>query len=237
VTALVSVVVPVYNGARYLAQAIDSVLAQDYRPLELIVVDDGSEDESAAIARGYPAVRLVRQANRGHGAAKNVGIEVCRGELLAFLDADDLWEPQKLRAQVAYLTAHPECGAVVCRQRIRATEGTCLPAWLVERLARERIAGAPVAFVPSALMVRRTALNRIGTFDPSYRHGNDSDWFFRARDAGLSVGIVEQVLLLRRFHSTNLSYETSSMQADLLRVVRSSLARRATRGSSPPEAV
>jgi glycosyltransferase involved in cell wall biosynthesis len=234
---LVSVVIPVYNGQDYLRAAIHSVLAQDYRPLEVVVVDDGSRDDSAAIAQSFPDVRYLHQENQGHAAAKNTGISAARGELIAFLDADDLWEPGKLTAQVAYLSAHPEAGAVVCRQRIFQEPGTTLPAWLEERLARDRISGAPPAFIPSALLVRRAALNKVGTFNTGYRHGNDSDWFFRARDAEVTVAVVPDVLIARRFHAANLSRETDAMQGDLLRVVKASFDRRraaALRDGSPP---
>jgi glycosyltransferase involved in cell wall biosynthesis len=232
-TPLVSAIVPVFNGRDYLGAALQSILAQDYGNLEVIVVDDGSEDGTAAVARSYDAVRVLSQENRGHAAAKNTGIAAARGEFLGFLDADDLWEPGKLTAQVAHLAAHSDVGAVVCRQRIFADPGTTLPGWLEERLAREHIAGAPAAFIPSALLARRTALEQVGGFDVRFRHGNDSDWFFRARDAGVRVDVLPEVLIARRFHSSNLSYETNAMQADLLRVVKASFDRRRGAGSGP----
>jgi glycosyltransferase involved in cell wall biosynthesis len=106
---LISCIVPVYNSERYLGETLDSILAQTYRPLEIIVVDDGSTDGTAAVAAGYGhRVRYVRQANAGEAAARNRGLNVAEGEFVAFDDADDLWHPEKLERQVARLEHRPE---------------------------------------------------------------------------------------------------------------------------------
>src|SRR5437867_2556724 len=116
----VSVVIPVYNGERYLADAIQSVLDQTYENFEVIVVDDGSTDESAAVAKRFgEAIRYVHQANGGVSKARNTGIAEARGVYLAFLDQDDLWLPDKLSVQVAYLDSHPEVGAVYCQCEVK----------------------------------------------------------------------------------------------------------------------
>lgn len=111
-TPLISVMIGVYNGAAYLGEAIDSVLAQDYRPLELIVVDDGSDDGSGDVARQYPEVRCVSQERRGAGAARNAGVELAGGDFFAFLDADDRFTPGKLARQMEALAADPALEAV-----------------------------------------------------------------------------------------------------------------------------
>ena len=108
----ISVVIPAYNHGRFLREAIDSVLAQTYAPLEIIVVDDGSTDDTEQIVRSYgDRVRYIRQQNAGVGAARNNGIANARGEYVAFLDSDDLWLPEKLAVQVEYMRRHPECAA------------------------------------------------------------------------------------------------------------------------------
>src|SRR5512143_4014499 len=113
---LVSVVMPVYNGARYLRQALESALNQTYRPLEIIVVDDGSTDETSAILAEFGSrIRAIRQKNPGSAAARNAALQAAHGEIIAFLDADDLWLPQKLEVQVAYLRAHPDVELVATR--------------------------------------------------------------------------------------------------------------------------
>src|ERR1043165_3045241 len=123
---LVSVIIPVYNGARHLRAALESVFAQTYRSFEVIVVDDGSVDESAIIAQSFPEVRYIHQTNCGVAAARNHGIEAARGEFLAFLDQDDLWTPDKLRLQIEYLLSHPEIGYTLTRQKFFLDPGATL---------------------------------------------------------------------------------------------------------------
>jgi glycosyltransferase involved in cell wall biosynthesis len=110
-----SAVIPAYNAEAWLGQAIESALAQEEVALEVVVVDDGSTDGTAEVLATFgDRIRLVRQANRGLPAARNAGIAAARGDLVAFLDADDTWEPSKSRRQLAYLAAHPACGLVFC---------------------------------------------------------------------------------------------------------------------------
>src|SRR6267154_1483950 len=116
----VSVVIPVYNGERYLADAIQSVLDQTYQKFEVIVVDDGSTDGSARVAKRFGgAIRYVHQSNGGVSKARNTGITLAQGTYLAFLDQDDLWLPDKLAVQVAYLDSHPEVGVVYCQCEVK----------------------------------------------------------------------------------------------------------------------
>jgi glycosyltransferase involved in cell wall biosynthesis len=219
---LASVVVPVYNGELYLADALDSISAQDYCPFQVIVVDDGSEDNTAEIARSYKEVRYIYQTNQGHAMAKNVGISAAQGEFIAFLDADDLWTPNKLSAQISYHLDHPQVGYTIAKQRIFLEPGAVAPSWYKTEFLLED----HMAFIPSALVVRRSVFDQIGDFDSSYRHGNDADWFFRAKDAGIPMGILSETLLLRRIHGSNLSYETQSMKSDLLLALKMSIGRK-----------
>src|ERR1700694_2891614 len=105
---LVSCIVPVYNGERYLRSALESIFAQDYRPLEVIVVDDGSSDKSAVIAQDFKQVRYMHQTNQGVATARNAGLAAARGEFIAFLDQDDLWMSDKLSIQIEHLLKNPE---------------------------------------------------------------------------------------------------------------------------------
>ena len=218
---LVTVIIPVFNGERYLAAALDSVFAQHYRPLEVIVVDDGSTDGTAQIARRYAEVHYRYQDNQGHGAARNHGISVSRGGLIAFLDADDLWLPTKLSAQVAYLQQHPEVGCVIARMQVILDASTSWPA----SLNYEHYASNPVCYLPSALVTRRRILDKIGLFETHLRHASDSEWFLRVHDSGIGIGVVPAVLLQRRIHATNLSRE-KLVTAETLAVVRASIQRR-----------
>lgn len=217
---LVSIITPVYNGARYLAATIESVLAQEYAPLEFIVVDDGSTDESAAIARAYPSVNLITQANRGVANARNTGLAVARGELIALIDQDDLWLPGKLQAQVARLLAEPELGYTRTYQRLLIEEGVDPSAWIDEALEVDH----PSA-IPSSWLVRASIFDQIGGFDPHYVTASDSDWLFRAKDAGIPSVILPETYVLWRIHQQNQSWDIDRAQKELLDVVRRSIMR------------
>lgn len=219
---LVSVIIPVYNGDCYLAEAIDSVLAQTYQSIELIVVDDGSTDRTAAIAQSYRNVRYIFQANQGNGIAKNTGILAANGEFIAFLDADDLWQSHKLSAQVNHLLNYPDIDYVLCQMHTFLGAGIDWPNWV----KKDQIESDVPAYIPSALTIRKRAIEKIGNFNPTYKYSNDADWFFRAQDAGILNFVIPQVLLSRRIHDTNLSHQTQSMNSELLQIVKSSVSRK-----------
>ncbi len=218
-THLVSCIVPVYNGEDYLSQTLDSILAQTYEPLQVIVVDDGSTDGTPAVAERYGArVQYVRQANAGQAAALNRGLELARGEWAAFLDADDLWEPHKTMQQLELLRAQPELGgAVTMVQNV----------WLDDvrdeeaRLQDHRHARPLQGYYFSALLVSRRALAQVGSFDPTLRHAAAADWFLRASLSGVQVGLVPEVLVWRRLHKDSLSHAgAEASRAEHLRVFK-----------------
>ncbi len=218
---LVSAIIPVYNGARFLAPALDSIVAQDYRPLEVILVDDGSTDGTADIARRYD-VRYVYQPNQGSAAARNAGIAAAQGELLAFLDADDLWTPDKLRVQVAYLLERPDVGYVLTHMHVFLEPGMPWPA----ALNRAYYEQDPTCYGTGTLLARREVFDRVGRFDGSFSPSEDSDWFLRARDAGIAMGVVPEILLHRRLHDENVTNDTQAVTLGLLLAFRASLQRR-----------
>ena len=154
---LVSVVVPVHNGERFLEPALDSVLGQDYTPLEVLVVDDGSIDGSANLVRRYDRVRYVWQANQGVAVARNRGILASRGEILAFLDQDDLWRPRKLSRQVGCLQGDPGLGYVLAWQHL-FTEPDCK----VPAVCRDLVETDHVGYFPGTLVARRWAFDSRG---------------------------------------------------------------------------
>ena len=220
----ISVVVTVHRGARYLAAALHSILAQPHRPLEVIVVDDGPPDGSERIAReAGPEVRYVRRPDRGPGAAKNEGIEMADSEILAFLDQDDLWEPGKLDAQLPAL-AGGETDAVF--GHVREFVVSDLPNDISLRAPAPRAPG----WVPGAMLIRRTALERVGPFSGAWRVGEWIEWFARARDAGLEMRMLDEVVLARRLHGENRTLREADARGEYARVLWESLARR--RGAS-----
>ena len=220
--AEVSVIVPAFNGERFLAESLRSALAQTLPPLEVIVVDDGSSDGTAEIAESFgEPVRCIRQENRGVAAARNRGLSVTRGEFIAFLDHDDLWPADKLELQVLALRSDP--GVDIVTGRMRVLGGT-VPgrAWSAED-EREAPGGA---HLPAAL-IRRSAFDRIGPLDEGVGGASDDlDWVVRARDLGLRTLTLDAVTLLYRWHGGNSSTDIDSAAEGQLAAVKASLDRR-----------
>jgi glycosyltransferase involved in cell wall biosynthesis len=212
----------VYNAEQYLAAAIESVLAQDHTPVEIIVVDDGSTDASGGIARSYAAVHYIRQTNLGASAARNAGIAIAQGAFLAFLDADDSWMPNKCRVQLAYMLQHPDVGFSFTWQRFMFEPGVVAPQWFPGQLLEQD----HVAYIPSTLMVRKAAFDRVGGFDIALNRGEDTEWLLRAKDCGVPMGVVQETLLLRRVHSGNVSLMRPPDYGLLLRLLQQSIDRR-----------
>jgi glycosyltransferase involved in cell wall biosynthesis len=227
---LVSVIIPVYNGARYLRAALESVFAQTYRNFEVIVVDDGSVDDSGVIAQSFPEVRYIHQTNQGVAAARNHAIEVARGEYFAFLDQDDLWTADKLKLQIEYLLNHPEVGYTLTQQKFFLEPGATLPAWF----RKELLDSVHTGWVLGTLVVRRTVFETVGIFATDYSAANDSDWFFRAKAAAIPMAVVPELLLLKRIHEANDSARAKEILAELLKVVRTSLDQKRNHGLNGP---
>lgn len=229
---LVSCIVPVFNGERYLAEAIDSILAQTYRPLQLIVADDGSTDRSARVAAAYgEQVEYRFQPNAGLPAARNLGLSAARGELIAFLDADDLWHPDKLARQVARFEARPELGLCVTHaQNFWAPELSEEAAYYRDRRYAQPVPG----YTCATLLARRALFDTVGSFNTELPLGDDNDWFLRAFDHGVVRELLPEVLAYRRLHDANMSRQLQAQIPEtLLRVVKITLDRR--RAKSGPD--
>ena len=218
-STLISCIVPVYNGERYLGETLDSVIAQTHRPIEVIAVDDGSTDGSSEIIRGYgDRVRVVRQPNTGESAARNAGLEAAHGELVAFLDADDLWLPEKLALQLARLAARPELDISLTRFR---------NFWVPELADEERRYRGHALSAPSrahtlgVALIRSRLFERVGRFDPRVGRGSATMWFLRAGEAGAVIETLDAVLMRRRFHRENRTRaELAQYRRDFPRIVK-----------------
>ena len=194
---LVTVVMAVFDGERFLAEALESIFAQEFEPFEVVLVDDGSTDGTADIARSFP-LRYAHQENQGPSAARNTGLALARGELIAFADADDLLPPTKLRSQANHLAAHPETGCVLGRQEWIVEEGVEVP-----RLERDRVFGELGGIQLVSAMIRRSVLEALGGFDPEYRYAEDRDLFVRMRENGVKIEVLSEVVLYKRLHGDN----------------------------------
>lgn len=193
--ALVTVVVASFNGERFLAEALDSLFGQDYDPFEVVFVDDGSQDRTGEIAQGY-AVRYVHQENAGLAAARNAGVAEARGDLVTFLDDDDVMPPNRIRMQAQFLAENPNVGCVLGRQ-----EWIDAPSWL----RRDPIFGDPAGIPFAAAMIRRDVLDHIGGFDASVRYAEDRDLLIRLRENNVGIEVLPEVVLLRRYHGENMT--------------------------------
>lgn len=219
----VSVIVPVRNGERYLAETLESIVTQTLPPLEVIVVDDGSQDASADIARSFKGtVRVVHSIPLGGGAARDIGVAEATGNLIALCDADDLWMPNKLAQQVAAVHNPDDAEAVFCG----ATEFLSpeLPsASLRTRQPMDHIARAQMS---SALVATRAAFDAVGPFQTEDNDGMWFTWCLRLTTSAATVMFVDGVLVRRRLHDRNQSLDTAPATATWPAALHAHLAQR-----------
>lgn len=220
---LVSVMIGAYNAAPYLGEAIESALSQDYEPIELIVVDDGSTDETADVARSFAQAKVIQQENGGNGAARNLAVENASGELYAFLDADDRFTPGKLSRQKAALDADPDLDMVFGH-----VHEFFSPELDEETRASLRPpAPGPMPWTaPNLMLIRRGSFERVGPFSTAVRVGVTVDWFARAQEAGLRHTILPEVVLERRLHTQNNGLRERASRSQYLDVIRQAMERR-----------
>lgn len=224
---LVSVIIPVYNGEHYLGQAIESVLSQTYHPIQVIVVDDGSTDESERVAQQFP-VQYFRQSHSGPGTARNRGVEEAEGEMLAFLDADDVWTSDKLEKQTAVLNAHPELDAVLGQvEQFNSPDVPPDP-------APTRFAGSTLKGLhPGAMLIKRTAFRHVGVFGTNWQVADVVDWFVRAEEAQIKMMLLPQVVMRRRVHTNNLTIRSrETAELEYAQILKMRLGRRRMRQAS-----
>ena len=228
---LVSCIIPVFNGEAYLAQAIESILAQTYQSFEIIVADDGSTDRTAAIAAGYGSpVRRIYQPNAGPAASRNLGLREARGEFVAFLDQDDVWHPGKLTRQLSRFEARPELDFCVAHLALF---------WMPELHANEirfqghRLSRPVPGYITGTMLARRAIFERVGGFNPALRYGDAADWFLRAAEKNAVQELLPDVLLQHRVHQKNLATtERAESQNEFIHIFKSSLDRRRTTSGS-----
>ena len=200
----VTVVIPVYNGSRYLRESINSVLAQTFQDYEIVCVDDGSTDDSVSLLQEYgQRIRVVRQDNSGQSAARNAGVKLARGEYIAFLDQDDVWYPSKVQNQLAVLDAEPDVVLVHCNFDRIDERGEMLErgAGMIERTSAlgssmGQLIGEALIF-PSAMMIRKEGYERIGGFHHALQGFEDFDLIARLKEQGRFVMVEERGMAYR----------------------------------------
>lgn len=230
-TDLVSVVIPTFNRARLLPSAIESVLAQSYRAVEIIVVDDGSTDNtSAVLARYRDQIRVLTQANAGASAARNAGIAVSRGDIIAFLDSDDLWLPSKLERQVSLLQrAGPGTPCCLCNMSLAYASGqggssfdlSLIKPALPEGLWINVLQVLATRFVlfNQAVAIRRSALEALGGFDERFAYMEDYDLAMRLAFAGPWAFVAEPLAIWNEGSSGSLTMQAARERVALQRTI------------------
>lgn len=218
---LVSVIIPVYNGERYLGEAIESVLAQDHQPIEVIVVDDGSTDNTEAIAKRYGSdIIYARQQKRGPATARNKGLEMSHGEFIGFLDADDLWSEHNLSLHLVRLVEDPSLEIVLgLSQVMRLQDGD-------DKATFKKWHDPILLFLFGAAVVRRSVFKKVGCFDETLHHNEDTDWFMRVREMGISIAIIQEVSLFYRRHESNMTHDSVTRNRYFIKALKKSIDRR-----------
>lgn len=220
----VSIVIPAYNADRFIAQTLDSVLAQTFTAFEVIVVNDGSTDRTQEIVEHYlltdDRVRLINQINQGISATRQRGQKAAKGDFIAFLDADDLWMPQNLETHLRHFAGNPNLGISFGRVEFMQDDGTPTGVYSTARL--KRIEPAHLFYenlltTTSNAIVRRAVFEQIGGFDYDLCGTEDQEFFLRARCFGWEVAGVEDVLIRYRITAGGLSSRLDMLEADWLR--------------------
>jgi glycosyltransferase involved in cell wall biosynthesis len=211
----VSVIMPAFNVEAYVAEAIESVLAQTRAPAEILVVDDGSTDRTAQILGRYEGkIRIFSQTNQGIGAARNTAIQQAGGDWLAFLDCDDRWLPQKLERQMAALQNSPAMDICFCHYLEMTERGEIIPST------------SKPGELSSGTLIRRTAFAKVGPFGTQWKVGEFIDWMARARECGLQSLILPEVLNHRRLHAASTVVRERSSYGDYVSIVKQAIDRR-----------
>jgi len=216
----ISVILPVYNGATFIYQAIDSILAQSIQPMEIIVIDDGSTDDTASVVKRFgDQVHYYYQNNSGTSVSRNRGVQLARGDLLAFLDADDLWPSDKLEKQVAALRDDPALDLIW--GNVIEFRGPGTP---------DSTAGRPVpGHHPGTMLIRRQAFSRIGEFSTTYQQVEVVEWMTRVLQAQINQHMLPDVLMYRRLHAANKGMSNPAAGRQYLQVLKKHLERTRTK--------
>lgn len=226
-TQTVSVILPVYNAEKYLQESLDSILMQTLQPYEIIVIDDGSTDNSLQLLERLGSkIILISRENRGLAATLNQAIQLAQGEFIAFLDADDLWVPNKLEQQVDFLYRHTDQEA--CFGMMQQFISPELPDFIKSTIYCPTIIQNGIMKI--TLMIRRTAFDRVGWFNEMLQRGDFVDWFARAEEVALRYTVLPELLTFRRLHRNSLSSQHQH-EKDLIKVAKAVLDRRRATGS------
>lgn len=222
ISDLVSVIIPVYNGEKYLAETLLSVLNQTYKNLEIIVVDDGSIDNTVNIVKANKNVIYIYQNNQGTAAAFNSGINQAKGQYFAFLGADDLWNSIKTQIQIDAFKEYSDYDII--SGHVKQFLSPELPEQLKDNIKfSEKL--IPGQVVP-AMLIQRDFFFRVGLFETKWKVGAEMSWFLRANEIPLKLKILPEMVLLRRIHTNNKGIMNREFLSQRAKIIKASLDRR-----------
>ena len=200
---MVSVIIPTYNYGKYIMEAIESILSQTHQDFEILIVDDGSTDNTKSIVTriASPKIRYIITEHFGIAHARNVGIQNSKGNYIAWLDADDIWTQEKLEKQLEYLMKHDDCEVVFCICRNFVDEGNTE---LTQR--QKELLSADVSYAFPSGLYRKEIFEKVGLFTEKLEYAEDTEWYYRAQVIGLDMKHrLDEICYLRRIHDGNLS--------------------------------
>ncbi len=213
----ISIIIAVYNGEQFIEQAIQSILNQDYPTLEVIVVDDGSTDNTASrvLSINDQRIKFIQQENRGQSAARNIGIQHANGSILGFLDADDVWSHHHIASLIPFLDGNSEFESVRGFSRFFRSTGTHTII-MAETFGLELVGSA---------LYRKSLFDRVGLFDETMRRGEDLDWRIRFEEKGGKEKRIGEVVVFCRRHADNMTNSTTANTNGRIEAFRKKLAR------------
>ncbi len=197
----VSVVITSFNSEEYINESISSVKAQIFSPLEIILIDDGSNDKTIEIAKRHKEVQVHSQKNMGPSSARNKGLEISNGSHIAYLDADDLWEANKLKLQVEFIENNPNINIVAGK---------------MQEFKGKEVDEAKLCPLLSCILIEKKVFTEIGKFDEKLRVSEDSEWLLRANKNNIKIHYLEEVIIKKRKHNKNISSDTLKVHKELL---------------------
>lgn len=226
---LVSVIIPVKNGEDFLSDAINSILNQDYPSVEIIIIDGQSTDDTAQIAKSFKQIRYVYQHQQpGIPYAKNLGIEMANGEFISFSSHDDLWLAHKLSAQMNYMINNPHIQYTITMVKFFLEKGCSIPLRFNEKLLK----GDYIGKMPETLVAHKSLFDKIGVYNTDFNYMEDIDWFNRAELNNIPSAVIDEVLIYKRIHSANVSYDstkTPKINREILGLLKKSIERNTAR--------
>ncbi len=219
---LISTIIPVYNCEKYLGEAIESALNQDYPNQEIWIINDGSTDQSASIAQSFGSkIQYVEQLNQGPAVARNQGIQLAKGEFLTFLDSDDLWPKEKLSRQMAVLQANPDLDMV--SGKLKQFYSPEVPEEQKQKWAY--ILDNVNCTLIGAILFRASCFQKVGLLRPEFKMGEFIDWYIRSQEAELKIDYLPDIVLYRRIHGKNKVIEERADYGSYVQIIKSRLDR------------